>query len=60
MPSFPYEVQVQIVVTSMTLHNYIKRKSYEDVTFKKFCRHLNFIPGDFLTNVFLHSQTHKN
>jgi hypothetical protein len=54
---FPYKTQVQIVVASMTLHNYIIRKSIQDVAFNEFDRHPNFIPDDILTDVVLRSQT---
>jgi len=57
---FPYKTQVQIIVVSMTLHNYIRRKSQEDIAFRKFDRHPDFIPDDFLTDVFPWSQTHGN
>jgi len=57
MLMFPYKTQVQIVVASMTLHNYIIRKSIQDVAFNEFDRHPNFIPDDILTDVVLRSQT---
>jgi len=57
---FPYKTQVQIIVVSMTLNNYIRRKSQEDIAFRKFDRHPDFIPDDFLTDVFPWSQTHGN
>jgi len=60
MPSFPYEAQVQIVVASITLHDYIRRKSQEDIAFREFDRHPNFVLDDFLTGVFPRSQTHGN
>jgi hypothetical protein len=49
--------QVQIVVASMTLHNYIQRKSIQDVAFNEFDRHPDFIPIDTLTDVVPQSQT---
>jgi hypothetical protein len=55
MPSFPYKAQVQIVVASMTIHNYIRRTSLQDAVFMEFDRHPNFIPDDFLTDVAPHS-----
>ena len=33
MFAYPYKTQVQIIVASMTLHNYIRRKLQDDVTF---------------------------
>jgi len=57
MPVFPYKTQVQIVVASMTLHNYIQRKSIQDVAFNEFDRHLDFVPDDILTDVVSRSQT---
>jgi hypothetical protein len=32
---YPYKTQVQITMVSMTLHNYIRRKSYDNVIFIK-------------------------
>jgi hypothetical protein len=51
MPAYPYKSQVQIVVALMTLHNYIRMKSQEDVAFTEYGRNPNFIPDDFLPNV---------
>jgi hypothetical protein len=58
MHVFPYKTQVQIVVVSMALHNYIRRKSIQDVAFNEFDRYLDFVPDDFLTDVIPQSQTH--
>jgi hypothetical protein len=55
---FPYKTQVQIVVASMALHNYIRRKSIQDVAFNEFDRHPDFVPADTLTDVVPQSQTH--
>jgi hypothetical protein len=33
MPAYPYKTQVEIVVASMALHNYIRRKSQDDAVF---------------------------
>jgi len=54
---FLYKTQVQIVVAAMTLHNYIQRKSIQDVAFNEFDRHPDFVPDDILTDVVLRSQT---
>jgi len=51
MPVFPCKTQVQIVVASMTLHKYIRRKSIKDVAFNEFDHHPDFVPTDTLTNV---------
>jgi hypothetical protein len=56
VPSFNYKAQVQIVVASMAIHNYIRRTSMQDVTFMEFDRHHDFVPDDFLTDVAPHSQ----
>jgi hypothetical protein len=60
MPSFPYKVQVQIVVASIALHGYYRRKSQEDIAFREFDHHPDFVLDDFLTGVFPRSQTHGN
>jgi hypothetical protein len=44
----------------MTIHNYIRRTSLQDVIFIEFDRHLDFIPDDFLTDVAPHSQVQRN
>jgi uncharacterized protein YehS (DUF1456 family) len=48
---FPYKTQVQIVVASMALHNYIRRKSIQDVAFNKFDRHPDFVLAHTLTGM---------
>jgi hypothetical protein len=60
MSAYPYKSQVQIVVASMTLHNYIRRKSQEDVAFTEYDRNPNFIPDDFLTDAIPRSQSQGN
>jgi len=51
-------MQVQIVVALMTLYNYIRRRSQDDVAFVKFDRNPNFVPDDFLLNVVARSKSH--
>jgi len=53
MHVFPYKTQVQIVVALRVLHNYIRRKSIQDVAFNEFDCHLDFVLDDFLTDVVL-------
>jgi len=48
---FLYKTQVQIVVVSMAFHNYIRRKSIQDVAFNEFEQHLDFIPHYVLRDV---------
>jgi hypothetical protein len=60
MLAYPYKSQVQIVVASMALHNYIRRKSQEDVAFIEYDRNPNFIPEDFLVDVVPRSQSQGN
>ena len=36
MLAYPYKTQVEIVVASMTLHNYIRRRSHDDVASAEF------------------------
>jgi hypothetical protein len=59
MSLFNYNAQVQIVVASMTIHNYIKRTSLQDVAFMEFDRYPDFVPEDFLTNVAPYSHIKK-
>nr|XP_034896189.1 protein ALP1-like [Populus alba] len=51
MPAYPYKTQVEIVVASMALHNYIRRKSQDDTVFSKYDRNPNLIPNDFLPDI---------
>ena len=37
----------------MTLHNYIRRRSHDDVVFAEFDRNPNFVPDDILPNVMI-------
>jgi len=60
MLAYPYKSQVQIVVASITLYNYIIRKSQEDVAFIEYDRNPNFIHEDFLANVIPCSQSQGN
>ena len=57
MSSFNYKTQVEIVVTSMAIYNYIRRTSMQDVAFIEFDRHPDFVPDDFLTDVASHLQS---
>jgi len=60
MSSFNYKAQVQIVVASMAIHNYIRRTSMQDMTFMEFNLMWDFVPDDFLTDVDLHSQIQRH
>jgi len=51
MPTYPYKTQVEIVVASMALHNYIRRRSQDDEVFAEYNRNPNFIPDDFLLDI---------
>jgi hypothetical protein len=48
MSAYPYKTQVEIVVASMTLHNYIRRRSQDDEVFAEYDCNPNFISDDFL------------
>jgi len=48
---------VQIIVASIVLYNYIRRKLQEDFAFIEYDRNLNFIPDDILADVFPCSQS---
>jgi hypothetical protein len=51
MSTYPYKTQVEIIVASMTLHNYIRRKSQDDAVFSEYDRNPNLISDDFLTDI---------
>jgi hypothetical protein len=42
----------------MTLHNYIRRRFYDDVVFAEFDRNPNFIPDNILPNIVALSESH--
>jgi hypothetical protein len=48
MFAYQYKTQVEIVVASMAIHNYIRIRSHNDVAFAEFNRNPNFIRGDIL------------
>jgi len=43
----------------MTLHNYIRRRFYDDVVFTEFDRNPNFIPDNILPNIVARSENHE-
>jgi hypothetical protein len=43
----------------MILHNYIRKRSYDDVIFAEFDRNFNFNPDDILRDVVC-SESHEN
>jgi len=51
MPDYPYKTQVEIIVASMTLHNYIRRRSQNDEVLFEYDRNSNFIPDNFLLDI---------
>jgi hypothetical protein len=44
---------------SMALHNYIRRKSIQDVAFNEFDRHPDFVLADTLTDVVTQTRGHQ-
>jgi hypothetical protein len=44
----------------MILHNYIRRRSYDDVIFAEFDLNFNFNPDDILPDVVACSESHEN
>jgi hypothetical protein len=59
MSAYPYKTHVEIVVASMALHNYIRRRSHDDVAFVEFNCNSNFIPDDILPDVVVRSGSHS-
>jgi hypothetical protein len=43
----------------MTLHNYIRRRFYDDVAFTEFDRNPNLIPDDILPDIVARSKSHR-
>ena len=50
-------MQVEIVVPSIALHNYIRRRSQDDGVFAEYDCNPNFISDDILTNIVAHSNS---
>jgi hypothetical protein len=44
----------------MALHNYIRKRSHDDVAFVKFDRNSNFVSNDILPDVIAYSESHGN
>jgi hypothetical protein len=57
MSAYPYKTQVDIVVASMALHNYIRKKLQDDEIFVEYDRNPNFIQDDFLPDIVAHSNS---
>ncbi|KAF2299432.1 hypothetical protein GH714_031927 [Hevea brasiliensis] len=51
MPPYSFYVQRDIVVVSMALHNYIRRKALADPAFERLDKSPNFIPPDIFRDV---------
>jgi hypothetical protein len=51
MYAYQYKTQVEIAVASMTLHNYIRRRSQDDEVFTEYDCNSNFIPDEFLPDI---------
>ena len=51
MSTYPYKTQVKIVVASMALHNYIQRRSQDDMISTEYDRNSKFGPEDILPDV---------
>ncbi|KAG5235385.1 protein ALP [Salix suchowensis] len=51
MPAYPYKTQVAIIVASMALHNYIRRRSQDDAVFVEYDRNPDYIPDELLPDV---------
>ena len=44
----------------MSLYNYIRRRSYDNVAFIEFDHNSNFVPDDILLDVIVRSRNHEN
>ncbi|KAF2305942.1 hypothetical protein GH714_009067 [Hevea brasiliensis] len=51
MPPYSFYVQRDIVVVSMALHNYIRRKALADPAFERLDKSPNFVPPDIFRDV---------
>jgi len=60
MHAYLYKMQVKIVVASMALHNYIRRRSQDNVVFVEYDRNPNFIPNDFLPDIIVRSDSQRS
>ena len=48
MPQFSVQTQIDIIIATFALHNYIRNNSKDDLVFTKLVQHPNFIPRDEL------------
>ena len=60
MSAYPYKMQVEFVVASMALHNYIRRRSQDDVAFAEFDRNPSYVPEEILPDVVARSEINGN
>ncbi|KAJ9128917.1 hypothetical protein P3X46_034332 [Hevea brasiliensis] len=51
MPAYPFKVQMKIVVASMALHNYIRKKARGDRVFQIFDRNPEYVPFNILPDI---------
>jgi hypothetical protein len=58
--AYPYKTQIEIAVASMTLYDYIKRRSQDDVVFTEYDRNPNFILNDFLLDIVARSNCQRS
>jgi hypothetical protein len=54
MFTYPYKIQVRIIVESMILYNYIRKMLQDDVVFAKYDCNSNFAFDNFLPDVVVH------
>ncbi|KAG5226857.1 protein ANTAGONIST OF HETEROCHROMATIN PROTEIN [Salix suchowensis] len=59
MLNYPYKTQVEIVVASIALHNYIRRRSQHDIVFVEYDVNPNFIPDDVLPDIIAHTDSQE-
>jgi hypothetical protein len=57
MHAYQCKLQFEIVVASVTLYNYIRRRSQDDDVFAEYDRNPNFIPDDLLPYIVARSDS---
>ena len=60
IPAYQYKMQVEIEVASIALHNYIRRRSHNDIAFVEFDHNPNFVHDKILPDVIARSGSHGN
>ena len=60
MPKFSVQTQIDVIIATFALHNYIRNNSQEDMMFTVMEENPNYIPRDELHDVHSHETNNEN